>query len=56
MKTGLTVRQAIARAGGLTASGSDKKVQVNRGGSKVKLSADALVEPGDVLVVGERLF
>lgn len=56
MKTGLTVRQAIARAGGLTASGSDKKVQVTRAGKKVKLDAEALVQPGDVLVVGERLF
>ncbi|MDO9429849.1 MAG: polysaccharide biosynthesis/export family protein [Phenylobacterium sp.] len=56
MKTDMTVMQAIARAGGLTASGSDKKVQVNRGGKKVKLAGDAKVEPGDVLVVGERLF
>lgn len=56
MKTGMTVRQAIARAGGLTPSGSDKKVEANRGGKKVKLSGDAKVEPGDVLVVGERLF
>lgn len=56
MRTGMTVRQAIARAGGLTASGTDKKVEVNRGGKKVKLAGEALVEPGDVLVVGERLF
>lgn len=56
MKTDLTVRQAIARAGGLTASGSEKKVEVTRGGKKIKLSADAKVQPGDVLVVGERLF
>lgn len=56
MKTGMTVRQAIARAGGLTASGSDKKISVTRGGKKIKLATDAKVEPGDVLVVGERLF
>ena len=56
MKTGMTVSQAIARAGGLTAAGSDKKVAATRGGKKVKLSGDAKVEPGDVLVVGERLF
>lgn len=56
MKTGMTVRQAIARAGGLTASGSDKKISATRGGKKAKLAADAKVEPGDVLVVGERLF
>lgn len=56
MTTNMTVRQAIARAGGLTAAGSEKKVEVNRGGKKVKLQGDAKVEPGDVLVVGERLF
>lgn len=56
IKTDLTVRQAIARAGGLTASGSDKKVEVTRDGKKTKLKPDARVEPGDVLVVGERLF
>lgn len=56
VKSGLTVGQAIARAGGLTASGSDKKVQVTRAGKKVKLDSAAKVEPGDVLVVGERLF
>lgn len=56
MKTDMTVRQAIARAGGLTPSGSDKKVEANRGGKKVKLNGDAKVEPNDTLVVGERLF
>lgn len=56
MRSDLTVRQAIARGGGVTASGSDKKVSVNRDGKKVKLNPDAKVEPGDVLVVGERLF
>jgi polysaccharide export outer membrane protein len=56
MRSDLTVRQAIARAGGLTAAGSDKKVEVNRSGKKIKLKGDDKVEPGDVLVVGERLF
>lgn len=55
-KAETTIAQAIARAGGLTASGSDKKVQVTRAGKKIKLRGDALVQPGDVLVVGERLF
>lgn len=56
MRSDMTVRQAIASAGGLTASGSDKKVEVTRNGKKVKLTGDAKIEPGDVLVVGERLF
>lgn len=56
MKANMTVRQAIARAGGLTASGSDKKVQTTRDGKKIKVDGEAAVVPGDVLVVGERLF
>lgn len=56
VRSDLTARQAIARGGGVTASGSDKKVTVTRGGKKVKLTGDAKVLPGDVLVVGERLF
>ena len=56
VKSNLTVRQAIALAGGLTVSGSEKKVQTTRDGKKVKLDPDAKIEPGDVLVIGERLF
>jgi polysaccharide export outer membrane protein len=52
----LTVGQAIARGGGLTQSGSDRKISVTRGGKKIKLDANAKVEAGDVLIVGERLF
>lgn len=51
-----TVRVAIARAGGLAESGSDKKVTVTRGGKKTKLKLDDKVEAGDVIEVGERLF
>lgn len=53
---GETVRMAIVRAGGLSESGSDKKVTVMRGGQKVKLDPGEVVQPGDVLEVGERLF
>lgn len=53
---GETVRMAIARAGGLSESGSDKKVTVRRDGKKVKLDASETVRPGDVLEIGERLF
>lgn len=51
-----TVRTAIARAGGLAESGSDKKVTVSRGGKKTKVDLDSKVEPGDVIEIGERLF
>lgn len=50
------VRMALAKSGGLTASGSDKKVTVSRGGKKTKLKLEDSIQPGDVLFVGERLF
>jgi polysaccharide export outer membrane protein len=52
----MTVRMALARAGGLTPSGSDNRVEVTRGGKKVKLELGAKLLAGDVLFVGERLF
>jgi polysaccharide export outer membrane protein len=52
----MTVRMAIAKAGGLTDSGSDKKVQVTRGGKQVTLDNTAKILPGDVLFISERLF
>lgn len=52
----MTVRMAIAKGGGLAESGSDKKIDVTRDGKKTKLALGDLLQPGDVLVVGERLF
>ena len=52
----LTVLQAIGRSGGLTETGTEKKVTTTRDGKKVKLSPNDKIIPGDVLVVGERLF
>jgi polysaccharide export outer membrane protein len=56
LRPGMTVAQAIAKAGGVTESGNAKSVSAIRGGKKAKLKQDALVEPGDVLTIGERLF
>ena len=56
IRSGMTVAQAIAKSGGLTESGSDKKVTTRRAGKKVKLTIEAKVEAGDVITVGERLF
>lgn len=56
ISAGMTVAQAIAKGGGLTESGSGKKVKVSRGGKTSKLSAEEKIEPGDVLTVPERLF
>lgn len=56
LQSGMTVRMALAKASGLSESGSDKKIDVNRGGKKIKVQLDDKIEPGDVMVVGERLF
>jgi len=56
LQSGMTVRMAVAKAGGLTASGSDKKVDNTRDGKKVKVDLAAPVKAGDILVVGERMF
>jgi polysaccharide export outer membrane protein len=52
----ITLAMAIAKAGGLAEQGSDKKVDVTRGGKKVKLDLGAKIQPGDVIVVGEKMF
>jgi polysaccharide export outer membrane protein len=56
LKAGMTVRQALARGGGLTPSGSEGRVSVYRNQRKIKVPLDTPLAPGDVLVVGERLF
>lgn len=54
---GMTLRQAIAICGGVTASGSEKKVVMIRGGGKqVKASIDQLVLKDDIYIVKESLF
>lgn len=56
LRDGMTLRQALARGGGLTASGSEKRLTLYRGEQKLKESPDTKLQPGDVVVVGERLF
>lgn len=56
IKTDMTIAQAIARTGGLTDSGTDRRVKVTRGGKTLKLDANSKVEPGDVLLINEKLF
>lgn len=56
LQEGMTARMAVAKAAGLTESGSDKKISVTRNGKKVKVKLDDKIQPGDVMVVGERLF
>jgi polysaccharide export outer membrane protein len=52
----MTVQMALVRAGGVTDQGSDKGVEVTRGGKIIKLDSAAKVQPGDVLFIKERLF
>ena len=52
----MTVRKAIARGGGFTAAGSAKRIKLFRNGEEMKVDLDMIIKPGDVFVVGERLF
>ena len=55
--SGMTLRMAISRGGGLTDLGTDRAVRVTRGGKKLsRADLDGPVQAGDVIVVGERLF
>lgn len=57
LQPGLTVRQALARAGGPTLGGSEKKVSLYRNGKLTKkIPLDEPIRANDVLRVGERLF
>jgi polysaccharide export outer membrane protein len=59
-RTGLTVRQAIALAGGVTERGSTRRLQVVRevNGEQVKDGIDLqdVLRPGDTVIVRERFF
>jgi polysaccharide export outer membrane protein len=60
IRAGMTVRQALALAGGVTDRGSTRRVQIIRlvNGKETTLSGDLqkTVEPGDTIVVNERFF
>ena len=54
---GMTIRQALASAGGVTASGSANKVGLVRNNAKeVDSDPSQLVQKNDVIIVKERLF
>lgn len=53
----MTLRMALARGGGLTSLGSDKRITVVRGGTELKkFSLSDPIQKDDVIVVGERFF
>ena len=54
---GLTFRMAIARAGGVTMIGNEKKMKVTRHGEKMaSVNLNDVVQPGDIIVIGQSLF
>jgi polysaccharide biosynthesis/export protein len=56
VKQNMTLTQAIAQAGGLGESGSDRGAKLSRAGKKSKLNAADKVLPDDIIVINERLF
>jgi polysaccharide export outer membrane protein len=61
LEPGMTVIQAIARAGGITPRGSDRRVEIKRPGKDGKYTiihakADDLIAPDDVIRVKESIF
>lgn len=53
----MSLRKALARGGGLTSLGSEKRVKVFRGGEEiVRFKPNDMIKGGDVVVVGERFF
>jgi polysaccharide export outer membrane protein len=56
-KSGMTLRQMLAQAGGPTLGGSEKKISLHRGSDLIKRAdLDMPVRPGDVFTVKERIF
>lgn len=54
---GLTMRMALAKGGGVTDNGSEKKLKVVRDGKPLKkVALEDSVKVGDIITIGERLF
>ncbi|MDB5714332.1 MAG: hypothetical protein JWO15_1729 [Sphingomonadales bacterium] len=57
IKTGMTLRQVLARAGGATLAGSLRKISIFRKGVEIKRAKlDQPVQPNDTIFVHERLL
>lgn len=57
LREGMTIRQGLARGGGLTQLGTEKRVKIYRGGKQVKdAGLESAIAAEDVVVVGERYF
>jgi polysaccharide biosynthesis/export protein len=54
---GMSLRMALARGGGLTAQGSERRVKIFRNGEELRnFDPNGLIRGGDTIVVGERFF
>lgn len=57
LREGMTIRQALARGGGLTQLGTEKRVKIFRSGKQMKgAGLESAIAAEDVVVVGERYF
>jgi polysaccharide export outer membrane protein len=57
IKEEMTLRKVIARSGGLTPSGSEKRIKLFHDGKQEKrVDLERIVQGGDVIVIGERFF
>jgi polysaccharide export outer membrane protein len=61
LESGMTLVQAIARAGGITERGSTSRVQIKRRGPKgdyivISGKSNEKIQPDDVITVKERIF
>ncbi len=53
----MTLRQALARGGGVSARGSERRIKMFRGGKEIPgTNLEQIIKGGDVVVIGERLF
>lgn len=57
IRSGMTLRQVLARAGGPTLGGSQKNITIYRGDQKVKKAElDSQVQPNDTIYIHERFL
>lgn len=57
IKSGMTLRQVLARAGGTTLAGSRRNISIFRGGNELKrVDLDQYVQPNDSIFVHERFL
>jgi polysaccharide export outer membrane protein len=57
LEPGMTMRQALAQAGGQNDSGTERSIRLHRGNRRSDVQdLDQAIRPGDVLFIRERIF